>query len=171
MWYSWKKLCCLTSTAQHTLAENCSTLVVFACMHICCLLMNIHNMCVQDRSAKTVYFFCCVGQQMQFVAQPPLQAVKLPPTPSSAVLQQAPAEATGPEGLTILLSRVALGNSTRGSSDMRRPPEGYDSTTNIHSMRGRNHHNKMDIYCVYDNAQAYPAYIITYRANRDHAMC
>lgn len=87
--------------------------------------------------------------------------------PTPAVPQPAPAEAaaSGREGLTILLSRVALGTSSRGSSDLRRPPEGFDSTTNLHFIgKARTPNNKMDIYCVYDNAQAYPAYVVTYNA-------
>lgn len=57
--------------------------------------------------------------------------------------------------LTMLLSRVALGRTVKGSSHFRRPPEGFDAC--IHS------HSQGNIYCVYDNAQAYPEYIVTYK--------
>lgn len=57
--------------------------------------------------------------------------------------------------LTMLLSRVALGRSVKGSSHFRRPPEGFDACTHPHSPG--------NIYCVYDNAQAYPEYIVTYK--------
>ena len=73
----------------------------------------------------------------------------------------------------MLLSRVALGKTVKGSSDLRRPPEGSDSCTHSHSMGHRHMHshgNHMDIYCVYDNAQAYPEYIITYNAARHPSM-
>jgi len=59
------------------------------------------------------------------------------------------------ESLTMLLSRVALGRTVKGSSDLRRPPDGFDAC--FHNYRGRT-----EIFCVYDNAQAYPEYIITY---------
>lgn len=59
------------------------------------------------------------------------------------------------ESLTMLLSRVALGKTVKGSSDLRRPPDGFDAC--FHDHRGRT-----EIFCVYDNAQAYPEYIVTY---------
>ena len=36
--------------------------------------------------------------------------------------------------------------------------------------RDRSKDNKMDIYCVYDNAQAYPDYIISYKATRPNGV-
>ena len=63
------------------------------------------------------------------------------------------------ESLTMLLSRVALGKTVKGSSDLRRPPDGFDAC--FHSHRGCT-----EIFCVYDNAQAYPEYIITYTKGR-----
>ncbi|KAL0027580.1 hypothetical protein WJX77_012237 [Trebouxia sp. C0004] len=66
------------------------------------------------------------------------------------------------ESLTMLLSRVALGKTVKGSSDLRRPPDGFDAC--FHNHRGRT-----EIFCVYDNAQAYPEYIITYNGARNAA--
>lgn len=66
------------------------------------------------------------------------------------------------ESLTMLLSRVALGKTVKGSSDLRRPPDGFDAC--FHSHRGRT-----EIFCVYDNAQAYPEYIVTYNGARNAA--
>lgn len=66
------------------------------------------------------------------------------------------------ESLTMLLSRVALGKTVKGSSDLRRPPDGFDAC--FHGHRGHT-----EIFCVYDNAQAYPEYIVTYNGARNAA--
>ena len=120
------------------------------------------------------------GLQMSAAAQsgssmppvPPYAPVKPVPVRQSALWnlsQQQPSahEDASPRLLTILLSRVALGHSTRGSSELRRPPDGYDSTTHPHSLRGAD--SATNIYCVYNNAQAYPEYIITYKPSRSHS--
>ena len=109
-------------------------------------------------------------QPATFHVPQPARLQPVAPSSTAAMLQQSPDE-TGRDGLTILLSRVALGTLSRGSSDLRRPPEGFDSTTHLHFMgKGRSADSKMDIYCVYDNAQAYPDYIITYKATRARGL-
>ena len=154
--------------ASLVFSSSCSPAGLCACFH-----------CASDE----IPFFCFAGPQLPApsppqppqpapyqVPQPALPKLVAPPS-TAAILQQSPGDETGQEGLTILLSRVALGNSTRGSTDLRRPPEGYDSTTHLHFMgRDRSKDSKMDICCVYDNAQAYPDYIITYKAARAHGM-
>ena len=165
--YCCKQLCCSSTHLMTDVVAQLPWVLLSACT-LGPSLPAVDDMRGHDIPAGTVLFFCSAGQRMHVLAQPPLQPVKLPATPSAAVLQQAPGAATGHEGLTILLSRVALGISIQGSFDLRRPPDAYDSTIN---SRGRNPNNKLDIYCVYDNAQAYPAYIITYRATGGHGMC
>ena len=88
----------------------------------------------------------------------------------AAIKQASGNEEAGQQELTILLSRVALGSNTRGSPELRRPPEGFDSTSHLHATgRERSVNSKPEIYCVYDNAQAYPEYIITYKAAKGHS--
>ena len=117
-----------------------------------------------------------VGQRLlpppQPLPQPPPHAPVKPLALSlKPVIQQAsPSVETGQQELTILLSRVALGNVTHGSSELRRPPEGSDSTSHVHSTgRDRSVDSKPEVYCVYDNAQAYPEYIITYKGAKGHS--
>ena len=58
----------------------------------------------------------------------------------------------------MLMCRVSLGKIGLGTSNMRKPPEGFDSV----SQSGRAKPAAGDIFAVYDNAQAYPEYIIHY---------
>lgn len=110
-----------------------------------------------------------VGVQAQL--QQPIPALHSQPdapcklVPRSGNLSLEPQAQPLQDGLTMLLSRVALGRVTRGSGELRRPPDGFDACTHSHRMGHRpDYGNRMDIYCVYDNAQAYPDYIITYSA-------
>ena len=142
----------------------------------CCCNVCVH-ICPSDFCE--VDFACChsAGPELLATAAPhkhvPSIPLSLPPLAQPdaslrlAMQQQSPLEYTVTDqgSLTILLSRVALGNSTRGSSELRRPPEGYDSTNHHHlAGRGRSLESRTHISCVYDNAQAYPDYIITYKA-------
>ena len=52
----------------------------------------------------------------------------------------------------ILVARVLIGNTTKGSSSMKTRPLGFDSTTD------GNH-----IFVTYHDAQAYAEYLITYK--------
>lgn len=67
-----------------------------------------------------------------------------------------------PEPLTMVLSRVLLGHPAYFSStdvnSLRKPPSGFQSTITLVLSTGH------QITCLYDNAQAYPEYVITYEA-------
>ena len=52
----------------------------------------------------------------------------------------------------MFIARVLIGNTTIGNSSMKKPPAGYDSTTD-----GRN------ILVTYHDAQAYAEYLIIYK--------
>jgi hypothetical protein len=60
----------------------------------------------------------------------------------------------------MLMCRVALGRIGMGGSSMRKPPDGFDSVSATGSAKPQ----AGDIFAVYDNAQAYPEYIIHYDA-------
>lgn len=53
----------------------------------------------------------------------------------------------------MFLCRVVLGRIGMGSSGLRKPPEGKDSVSS-----GSQH-----IFAVFDNAQAYPEYLVSYK--------
>lgn len=60
--------------------------------------------------------------------------------------------------LDMLLCRVVVGVAhcpEKAAQDMRRPPKGCHSAAAVV--------NGFKVYCVYDNAQAYPEYWISYR--------
>lgn len=68
---------------------------------------------------------------------------------------------SGPDGLTMVLSRFVLGHpaylpSTYGSQ-LSKPPASFHSTTHVSAGN--------QVVCTYDNSQAYPEYVITYKAD------
>jgi len=67
--------------------------------------------------------------------------------------------------VAMLLCRVALGRSAPGRVGLRRPPEGADSVAETtapkpHGQRLR----EPTMHAIFDNAQAYPEYLVYYRA-------
>lgn len=63
--------------------------------------------------------------------------------------------------MVVFLCSVALGRICLGQHQLRRPPTGFDSTftgRGAASSFGSGGHQ--EIYCAYDNAQAYPSYLL-----------
>eukprot|EP00803_Ostreobium_quekettii_P010434 evm.model.scf_4.3 EVM.evm.TU.scf_4.3 scf_4:99448-108868(-) len=88
-------------------------------------------------------------------AGPSARPPAVPALPGLGPGVQVPGNAGG-RVVAMLLCRVALGRSARGQLGLRKPPEGFDSVTDA----TRNH----SMYAIFDNAQAYPEYVIYYQA-------
>jgi hypothetical protein len=65
-----------------------------------------------------------------------------------------PASGGNPSHLQIILARVALGRQCAGRAGMQRPPQGFESVTG--GLAGPD-----TAHVVFDNAQAYPEYVVT----------
>ncbi|GAX74128.1 hypothetical protein CEUSTIGMA_g1577.t1 [Chlamydomonas eustigma] len=79
---------------------------------------------------------------------------KVSSSKTSAVLSSSIPEHVWKCRYAMLLCNVVIGISTPGNSMMRKPPEGYDSvygSANLNDTRN---------YAVFDNFQAYPAYLV-----------
>jgi len=59
----------------------------------------------------------------------------------------------------MLLCRIAIGKTTPGHAHLRRPPT--DNTGNLYDSVYAQLSGD-DIYCVFDNRQAYPEWVIEY---------
>jgi len=64
------------------------------------------------------------------------------------------------QGSQMLLCKVALGQSTAGKQGLRRPPQIHGSSRLYDSVSGKLGGKNM--YCIFDNHQSYPEYIIHY---------
>ena len=62
-------------------------------------------------------------------------------------------EADRPGSFSMLLCNVVVGRSAPGTVSYRRPPDGFDSVWGPGAHGTKN-------YAVFDNAQAYPAYLV-----------
>ena len=65
----------------------------------------------------------------------------------------------------MFLCRVALGRLAVGQPGMRLPPKGSDAVTNsqIHGNITQTLRSSQTIFAVFDNAQAYPEYVIHFK--------
>jgi hypothetical protein len=63
--------------------------------------------------------------------------------------------------VALLYCRVALGSHVPGSSGLRRPPQRPGSTKLYDSVSG--HLQGSRTYCIFDNNQSYPEYVIYYQ--------
>ncbi|CAD7699843.1 unnamed protein product [Ostreobium quekettii] len=137
-------------------------------------LSNIHG-----ALGAGTYFSVSSGYSHQFSAQAPLfggpgvslraavnAASRSKPCAGKNLLQASVVNAPGQAPVVaMLLCRVSLGRSAPGRVGLRRPPEGADSVAETtapkpHGQRLR----EPTMHAVFDNAQAYPEYLVYYRA-------
>lgn len=78
----------------------------------------------------------------------------LPAEQQTGVLRQASdIEPPSIQANMLFLCRVAIGAQCIGSTQMRRPPDGFDSTSLAHCQGSQ-------IFATYNNFQQYPEYIV-----------
>ena len=68
----------------------------------------------------------------------------------------------GDEEKVMFVARVLCGRATRGSSGMRKPPADLSDPSNRPFNSTCDNERKPTLYVVYDSAQAYPEYMISF---------